>query len=87
MGRVRRIPPKFKALVYNKQAVLRRVVARKVYNLSRLLSVMPSFREIRDLLLLLHGSNFISEEEFLVFFLRGISVCQVVFFTLFVWRV
>ena len=68
MGRVRSIPPKFKTLVYIKQAVVRRVVAWKVYNLSRLLSVMPSFREIRDLLLLLHGSNFISEEELLVFY-------------------
>ena len=29
---------------------------------------MPSFREIRDLLLLLHSSNFISEEEFLVLY-------------------
>ncbi|XP_068738581.1 uncharacterized protein [Montipora capricornis] len=29
---------------------------------------MPSFREIRDLLLLSHGSNFISEEEFLVLY-------------------
>jgi len=29
---------------------------------------MSSFREIRDLHLLLHGSNFNSEEEFLVFY-------------------
>ena len=43
---------------------------RKVYNLSRyigsLLSVMPSLREMRDLLLLSHGSVFISKLEFLV---------------------
>lgn len=80
---------KFKALVYIKQAIVPFVVARKVYNLSLLLSVMPSFREIRGLLLLSHGSNFISEEEFLVF-LRGISVCQLVFshssLTLMTWK-
>ena len=64
MGRARRIPPKFKALVYLKQAVVRRVVARKVYALSRLVIAMPSFREIRDLLLLLHGSNLFWKRNF-----------------------
>lgn len=34
--------------------------------LGSLLSVMPSFREIRDLLPLSHGSNIISEQELLV---------------------
>ena len=50
------------------QAVVRRVVVRKVYYLSRLFSVMPFLKEIRDLLLLSHSANFISEEEFLVLY-------------------
>ena len=33
-----------------------------------MLSVLSSFREIRDLLLLSHGFNFISEEELLFFY-------------------
>ena len=43
-NRGRMAPPKFKAFVYIKQAVVRRVVARKVYNLSRLSSVIKSFQ-------------------------------------------
>ena len=65
---------KFKALVYIKQAIAPFVVARKVYNLSWLLSVMPSFREIRGLLLLLHGSNFFRKRKFYFFFTRNISL-------------
>ena len=56
------------------------------YNLSWLFSVIPSFREMRGLLLLSHISNFISEEV-IFSVLLGTSLCQLVFSTLFIWRV
>ena len=72
--------------IFDASRSVRRVEVRKVYYLSRHFVVMRSFGEIRDMLLLSHVSNFISEEEFLVIY-EEYQPADLTFSTLFVWGV